>query len=70
MYVLITIAGAAMIWWASCLLLRKDKGGREMWGPTTFKDVLEFFWEYKWYVLKRSCIPFLIGLGTGWLIWG
>ncbi|TCW59083.1 hypothetical protein EC917_101337 [Bacillus thuringiensis] len=41
-----------------------------MWGPTTFKDVLEFFWEYKWYVLKKSCVPFLIGLGTGWLIWG
>jgi len=41
-----------------------------MWGPTTFKDVLEFFWEYKWYVLKMSCVPFLIGLGTGWLICG
>ncbi|KUH43666.1 hypothetical protein [Bacillus mycoides] len=45
---------------------------RGMWGPTSFKDVLEIIWYYKWEFFKALLpigIPvFSLGLGTGWLV--
>lgn len=44
-----------------------------MWGPKSFKDMMEFIWYYKWEMLKALLpvgIPiFLLGLLMGWILW-
>ncbi|WP_158307528.1 hypothetical protein [Bacillus cereus] len=45
------------------------KGMREMSG-FGWSLVLCVLWESRWFLLAFLLPTFLIGLGTGWLIWG